>query len=73
MNYVHDSGYVYVDVHSEEQVEKALKKNKDYIGEKSIQSLLIYFAVWVWNDERKGRVKMRDILHHWSSLFQCVA
>lgn len=45
MNYVHDSGYVYVDVHSDEQVEKALKKNKDYIGEKSIQSLLIYFAV----------------------------
>lgn len=73
MNYVHDSGYVYVDVHSEEQVEKALKKNKDYIGEKSIQSLLIYFAVWVWNDERQGRVKMRDILRHWSSLFQCVA
>lgn len=28
------SGYVYVDLHSEEQVEKALKKNKDYIGEK---------------------------------------
>lgn len=27
-------GYVYVDLHSEEQVEKALKKNKDYIGEK---------------------------------------
>lgn len=27
------SGYVYVDLHSEEQVEKALKKNKDYIGE----------------------------------------
>ncbi len=28
------SGYVYVDLHSEEQVEKALKKNKDYISEK---------------------------------------
>lgn len=28
------SGYVYVDLHSEEQVEKALRKNKDYIGEK---------------------------------------
>lgn len=24
-----------MDLHSEEQVEKALKKNKDYIGEKS--------------------------------------
>lgn len=28
------SGYVYVDLHSDEEVEKALKKNKDYIGEK---------------------------------------
>jgi len=27
-------GYVYADLHSEEEVEKALKKNKDYIGEK---------------------------------------
>lgn len=34
MCYVRVSGYVYVDLHSEEQVEKALKKNKDYIGEK---------------------------------------
>lgn len=45
MNYVPGSGYVYVDLHSEEEVEKALKKNKDYIGEKSISSLLICFAV----------------------------
>lgn len=36
MYYVHDSGYVYVDLHSGEEVEKALKKNKDYIGEKFI-------------------------------------
>jgi len=28
------SGYVYVDLHSDEEVEKSLKKNKDYIGEK---------------------------------------
>lgn len=35
------SGYVYVDLHSEEQVEKALKKNKDYIGEK--YSILFLF------------------------------
>uniref|UniRef100_A0A8C7ZC57 Probable RNA-binding protein 19 n=1 Tax=Oryzias sinensis TaxID=183150 RepID=A0A8C7ZC57_9TELE len=27
------TGYVYVDLHSEEEVNKALKKNKDYIGE----------------------------------------
>lgn len=33
-HYVCVSGYVYVDLHSDEQVEKALKKNKDYIGEK---------------------------------------
>uniref|UniRef100_A0A8C4NQ19 Probable RNA-binding protein 19 n=1 Tax=Dicentrarchus labrax TaxID=13489 RepID=A0A8C4NQ19_DICLA len=31
------SGYVYVDLHSEEQVEKALKKNKDYIGGRYIE------------------------------------
>ena len=34
MSYMCISGYVYVDLQSEEQVEKALKKNKDYIGEK---------------------------------------
>uniref|UniRef100_A0A665X1Q7 Probable RNA-binding protein 19 n=1 Tax=Echeneis naucrates TaxID=173247 RepID=A0A665X1Q7_ECHNA len=28
------TGYVYVDLRSEQEVEKALKKNKDYIGEK---------------------------------------
>ena len=26
-------GYIYVDLHSEEDIEKALKKNKDYMGE----------------------------------------
>ncbi|XP_051278796.1 LOW QUALITY PROTEIN: probable RNA-binding protein 19 [Dicentrarchus labrax] len=31
------TGYVYVDLHSEEQVEKALKKNKDYIGGRYIE------------------------------------
>lgn len=34
-----------MDLHSEEQVEKALKKNKDYIGEKSVSSLLASLAV----------------------------
>lgn len=29
------SGYVYVDLHTEEQVEKAMKRNKDYIGKKN--------------------------------------
>uniref|UniRef100_A0A8C4H871 Probable RNA-binding protein 19 n=1 Tax=Dicentrarchus labrax TaxID=13489 RepID=A0A8C4H871_DICLA len=32
-----DTSYVYVDLHSEEQVEKALKKNKDYIGGRYIE------------------------------------
>lgn len=27
------TGYIYVDMRSEEEVEKALKKNKDYMGE----------------------------------------
>lgn len=31
------TGYVYVDLHSEDQVEKALKKNKDYIGGRYIE------------------------------------
>ncbi|KAM7416602.1 hypothetical protein PAMA_018582 [Pampus argenteus] len=31
------TGYVYVDLHSEEQAEKALKKNKDYIGGRYIE------------------------------------
>lgn len=31
------TGYVYVDLHSEEEVEKALKKNKDYIGGRYIE------------------------------------
>ncbi|KAG7489015.1 putative RNA-binding protein 19 [Solea senegalensis] len=31
------TGYVYVDLHSQEEVEKALKKNKDYIGGRYIE------------------------------------
>ncbi|KAF3695836.1 putative RNA-binding protein 19 RNA-binding motif protein 19 [Channa argus] len=31
------TGYVYVDLHSEEEVEKALKKTKDYIGGRYIE------------------------------------
>ncbi|XP_030000224.1 putative RNA-binding protein 19 isoform X2 [Sphaeramia orbicularis] len=31
------TGYVYVDVYSEEEVQKALKKNKDYIGGRYIE------------------------------------
>lgn len=32
VSFVCVSGYVYVDLHTEEQAEKALKRNKDYIG-----------------------------------------
>ncbi|XP_056274679.1 probable RNA-binding protein 19 [Pseudoliparis swirei] len=31
------TGYVYVDLHSDEEVEKSLKKNKDYIGGRYIE------------------------------------
>lgn len=34
------SGYVYVDLRSEEEIVKALKKNKDYIGNQYYVSLL---------------------------------
>lgn len=49
------SGYVYVDLHSEEEVQKALKKNKDYIGEKyyvSFSFLSYSFLVHVTGNER---------------------
>ncbi|XP_035022008.2 probable RNA-binding protein 19 [Hippoglossus stenolepis] len=35
------TGYVYVDLHSEEEVKKALKKNKDYIGGRYIEVFCI--------------------------------
>lgn len=35
VSFVCVSGYVYVDLHTEEQAEKALKRNKDYIGKKN--------------------------------------
>lgn len=39
------SGYVYVDLRSEEEVEKALKKNKDYIGVKYF--LIFFFYLYI--------------------------
>uniref|UniRef100_A0A671YBV9 Probable RNA-binding protein 19 n=1 Tax=Sparus aurata TaxID=8175 RepID=A0A671YBV9_SPAAU len=37
VSFVCVSGYVYVDLHTEEQAEKALKRNKDYIGGRYIE------------------------------------
>lgn len=38
-----------MDLHSEEQVEKALKKNKDYIGEKyHIHNMCIYIYTYLF-------------------------
>lgn len=36
-----------MDLHSEEQVEKALKKNKDYIGEKSHTQHVICISIHI--------------------------
>ncbi|XP_034026101.1 probable RNA-binding protein 19 [Thalassophryne amazonica] len=39
------TGYVYVDLHSEKEVEKALKKNKDYIGGRYIEVFRVDLSV----------------------------
>lgn len=41
------SGYVYVDLCSEEEVKKALKKNKDYIGDQLFSFLFLFLCVCV--------------------------
>lgn len=49
------SGYVYVDLRSEEEVKKALKKNKDYIGDKHfliVISLCVYTVYTFYGDVR---------------------
>ncbi|CAK6966611.1 probable RNA-binding protein 19 isoform X1 [Scomber scombrus] len=51
------TGYVYVDLHSEEQVEKALKKNKDYIGGRYIE----VFRVDSFRDKSKRDNKAKEI------------
>ncbi|KAJ8005676.1 hypothetical protein DPEC_G00120400 [Dallia pectoralis] len=48
------TGYIYVDLHSEEEVKKALKKNKDYMGGRYIE----VFPTSVrseWQSERRDK------------------
>lgn len=49
------TGYVYVDVHSEEQVEKALKKNKDYIGGRYIEVFRVDSSAGKGRGDRKDK------------------
>uniref|UniRef100_A0A1A7X914 Probable RNA-binding protein 19 n=2 Tax=Iconisemion striatum TaxID=60296 RepID=A0A1A7X914_9TELE len=50
------TGYVYVDLRSDEEVEKALKRNKDYIGGRYIE----VFRVDPLGDKRDKRDKKED-------------
>ncbi|XP_041742190.1 probable RNA-binding protein 19 [Coregonus clupeaformis] len=47
------TGYIYVDLRSEEEVEKALKKNKDYMGGR-------YIEVFRTSVRGEGRAERRD-------------
>ncbi|XP_041642367.1 probable RNA-binding protein 19 [Cheilinus undulatus] len=49
------TGYVYVDLHSEEQVEKALKKNKDYIGGRYIEVFRVDASGSKANRDKKSK------------------
>lgn len=60
------SGYVYVDLHSDEEVEKALKKNKDYISEKitcPIYCIIVDTEVYVITATYLLPVIVRRALH----------
>ncbi|XP_054630657.1 probable RNA-binding protein 19 [Dunckerocampus dactyliophorus] len=46
------TGYVYVDLKSSEEVEKALKKNKDYIGGRYIEMFRVDTSTWSRTDRR---------------------
>lgn len=59
------SGYVYVDLRSEEEVNKALKKNKDYIGDKYF---LIYISVYIFFSVLRG-CSSKKILHRTLEFF----
>ncbi|KAJ0041721.1 hypothetical protein NL108_008021, partial [Boleophthalmus pectinirostris] len=50
------TGYVYIDLHSEEEVQKALKRNKDYIGGRYIE----VFSVDASGNKRKTQHKEID-------------
>ncbi|KAM3610239.1 uncharacterized protein V6R79_001148 [Siganus canaliculatus] len=49
------SGYVYVDLHSDEQVEQALKKNKDYIGGRYVEVFRVDAFGSKGNRDRKDK------------------
>ncbi|XP_077377451.1 putative RNA-binding protein 19 [Festucalex cinctus] len=46
------TGYVYVDLHSAKEVEKALKKNKDYIGGRYIEVFRVEASGWNKTDQK---------------------
>uniref|UniRef100_A0A8C2XMK4 Probable RNA-binding protein 19 n=1 Tax=Cyclopterus lumpus TaxID=8103 RepID=A0A8C2XMK4_CYCLU len=50
-----DEGYVYVDLHSDEEVEKSLKKNKDYIGGRYIEVFRVDASGAKGKKERKDK------------------
>lgn len=50
------TGYVYIDLHSEEEVQKALKKNKDYIGGRYIE----VFSIDATGNKEKRKPKEID-------------
>ncbi|XP_077572018.1 putative RNA-binding protein 19 [Stigmatopora nigra] len=50
------TGYVYVDLHSEEDVEKALKKNKDYIGGRYIEVFRVDTSKLKKNDQKNKKM-----------------
>ncbi|XP_071369701.1 probable RNA-binding protein 19 isoform X1 [Centroberyx affinis] len=52
------TGYIYVDLHSDEEVEKALKKNKDYMGGRYIEVFRV--DSWRGKDQRDKRGKEID-------------
>ncbi|KAM3868181.1 putative RNA-binding protein 19 [Diretmus argenteus] len=51
------TGYIYVDLHSEEEVEKALKKNKDYMGGRYIE----IFRVDTWRGKGQWDKREKEI------------
>ncbi|KAM4616129.1 putative RNA-binding protein 19 [Polymixia lowei] len=51
------TGYVYVDLHSDEQVEKALKKNNDYMGGRYIEVFRVNTCKdKAWRDKREKEI-----------------
>uniref|UniRef100_A0A667YE70 RNA binding motif protein 19 n=1 Tax=Myripristis murdjan TaxID=586833 RepID=A0A667YE70_9TELE len=51
------TGYIYVDLHSEEEIEKALKKNKDYMGGRYIE----VFRLDTWKGKSQWDKRDKEI------------